>query len=56
MASCPHCGDPLELSVTPADVTVHDGDASQTIQPDVFECHSCGSVLFATVSSEMEDG
>lgn len=52
---CPHCGDPLELSVEPAEVTVHEGDSAQAIEPDVFTCYSCDAVLFATVSREMED-
>lgn len=55
MADCPHCGDPLELSVGPAEVTVHRDGASETIEPDVFSCHFCGAVLFATVSRELGD-
>ena len=55
MVECPHCDNPLELSVEPAEVTVHRDDSSQTIKPDVFTCHSCDAVLFATVSRELGD-
>ncbi|EMA37075.1 hypothetical protein [Natronobacterium lacisalsi] len=54
MAICPHCDDPLELSVGPEEVTVHRDDGTETIEPDVFTCHSCDAVLFATVSRELE--
>lgn len=55
MVTCPHCDSPLELSVEPAEVTVHRDESSERIEPDVFACHSCGSVLFATVSRELGD-
>lgn len=55
MVNCPHCTESLELSVEAAAVTVHQDGSSQTIEPDVFKCHSCGSVLFATVSRELGD-
>ena len=54
MAVCPHCSEPLELSVEPAEVDVHRAESTETIEPDVFTCHSCGAVLFATVSRELE--
>lgn len=54
MASCPHCDQPLELIVeerTP--VPVQRDDTQTLTHPDVFTCASCGSVLFATVSREL---
>ena len=54
MAVCPHCDQPLELPVeerTPISVQ-RDGTRTLT-RPDVFTCVSCGSVLFATVSREL---
>ncbi|MFU8867766.1 hypothetical protein [Natronococcus sp.] len=53
MAICPHCGEELELEVEPDTVTVHEGEASRTIEPDVFTCYTCDAVLFATVSREL---
>jgi hypothetical protein len=45
----------LELSVESAEITVHRGQSSRDIKPDVFTCHSCDAVLFATVSRELDD-
>jgi len=55
MADRPHCGEPLERSVGSDELTVHRDGAEQTIEPDVFTCHSCDAVLFATVSRELDD-
>lgn len=55
MADCPHCGEPLELTIEPDELTVHRDGSEQTIEPDVFTCHSCDAVLFATVSRELDD-
>jgi len=55
MASCPHCSEPLELSIEPAEITIHRDDSSRDIEPDVFKCYSCEAVLFATVSQEFND-
>ncbi|WP_306055753.1 hypothetical protein [Natronococcus wangiae] len=55
MATCPHCDEPLELSVESDSVTVHRGATSRTIEPDVFACYSCDAALFATVSRELAD-
>ena len=55
MASCPHCSEPLELSIEPAEITVHRDGSSRDIEPDVFKCYSCEAVLFATVSRELEE-
>lgn len=53
MAECPHCDRPLELMVERATVPVHEGEETTEIEPDVFRCHHCGAVLFATVSREL---
>ena len=55
MANCPHCGELLELSIEPAEITVHREGSSRDIEPDVFKCRSCEAVLFATVSRELTD-
>lgn len=55
MATCPHCDEPLELSVEPDSVTIHQGETSRTIEPDVFTCYSCDALLFATVSRELAE-
>jgi hypothetical protein len=55
MATCPHCDEPLELDVEPDTVTVHEGETVRTIEPDVFTCHVCDAVLFATVSRELAE-
>jgi len=56
METCPHCEERLELTVDAAEISVYREDDAQTIEPDVFNCRSCGAVLFATVSSELADG
>ena len=56
MATCPHCTEPLELSIESDEIAVHQEGTRRTIEPDVFECRSCESVLFATVSRALEDG
>ena len=54
MAVCPHCSEPLQLSIEPAEVDVHRENATETIEPDGFTCYWCDAVLFATVSRELE--
>jgi hypothetical protein len=53
VANCPHCENDLELEIEPDTVTVHDGETTRTLEPDVFTCRTCGAVLFATVSREL---
>lgn len=54
MATCPHCDQPLELTVEEGvRVPIHRDEGRTLTHPDVFACHSCGSVLFATVSREL---
>lgn len=54
MVDCPHCGASLELVVEPATVPVHREERTDEIEPDVFRCAACESVLFATVSRELD--